>query len=118
MIYCVVVQGYPPTNFNAQNEDPTNPLNLNVNVRSDAHTAVAHEIAAASAVLLKNNRTVNAAGVTTRGLPAVKGTAKTIAIIGMDALEPNLNCGELNECNDGTMSIGCVASSSEPSTQN
>ncbi|KJA21128.1 glycoside hydrolase family 3 protein [Hypholoma sublateritium FD-334 SS-4] len=98
--------GYPPTNFNAQNEDPSNSLNLNINVRSDAHTAVAHEIAAASAVLLKNNRTVNAAGATTRGLPAVKGTAKTIAIIGQDALLPNLNCGELNECNDGTMSVG------------
>ncbi|KAF9484950.1 glycoside hydrolase family 3 protein [Pholiota conissans] len=98
--------GYPAVNFDAQHSDGSGTLNLNVNVRTAAHTALVREIAAASAVLLKNNRTVNSAGTTTRGLPAVQGVAKTIAIIGKDALLPNLNCNDLNECNDGTMSVG------------
>jgi beta-glucosidase len=101
-------QGYPPVNFDAQHSDGSGALNLNVNVRTAAHTALVREIAAASAVLLKNNRTVNAAGTTVRGLPAVLGVAKTVAIIGKDALLPNLACNDLNECNDGTMSIGCI----------
>ncbi|KAF8188327.1 glycoside hydrolase family 3 protein [Pholiota molesta] len=98
--------GYPPVNFDAQHSDGSGALNLNVNVRTAAHTALVREIAAASAVLLKNNRTVNAVGTTIRGLPAVLGVAKTVAIIGKDALLPNLACNDLNECNDGTMSIG------------
>jgi len=67
------------------------------------------EIAAASSVLLKNNRTVSSTGTTQRGLPAVRGVAKSVAIIGQDAKMPNLNCNELNECNDGTMSVGYVS---------
>ncbi|KDR81909.1 hypothetical protein GALMADRAFT_60230 [Galerina marginata CBS 339.88] len=98
--------GYPPVNFDAQKPDGSGSRNLNVNVRSDAHTALVREIAAASSVLLKNNRTVNAQGVTVRGLPAVKGVAKTVAVVGQDAKMPNLKCNDLNECNDGTMSIG------------
>ncbi|KAF8968285.1 glycoside hydrolase family 3 protein [Flammula alnicola] len=98
--------GYPPVNFDAQQSDGSGSLNLNVNVRTAAHTALVREIAAASSVLLKNNKTVNSAGTTVRGLPAVKGVAKTIAIVGQDAKLPNLSCNDLNECNDGTMSVG------------
>lgn len=98
--------GYPPVNFDAQKSDGSGPRNLNVNVRSDAHTALAREIAAASSVLLKNTPTVLSDGTRVRGLPLVKGVAKNVAIIGKDALIPNLNCDDLNECNDGTMVIG------------
>ena len=77
-----------------------------MNVRTDDHTALVREIAAASAVLLKNNRTVNPQGNTVRGLPAVKGVAKTVAVVGQDALLPNLSCDGMNECDDGTMDIG------------
>ncbi|KIM49543.1 glycoside hydrolase family 3 protein [Hebeloma cylindrosporum] len=98
--------GYPPVNFDAQKRDGSGPRNLNVNVRSAAHTALVKEIAMASSVLLKNNRTVNSSGTTLRGLPAVKGVAKSVAIVGQDAKMPKLDCNELNECNDGTMSVG------------
>jgi len=60
----------------------------------------------ASSVLLKNNRTVNSQGTTVRGLPVASGVAKTIAIIGQDAKMLNTNCNDLNECNDGTLTIG------------
>jgi len=63
----------------------------------------------ASSVLLKNNRSVSLTGTTVRGLPAVKGVAKSVAIIGQDAKMPKLDCNDLNECNEGTMSIGYVS---------
>jgi len=69
-------------------------------VRTDAHTALAREIAAASAVLLKNDKSSSG------GLPL--GRPKTVAVIGQDAKKPTPNCN-LNECNDGTMVIGCVS---------
>ncbi|KAG5338890.1 hypothetical protein C0989_005663 [Termitomyces sp. Mn162] len=101
--------GYPPVNFDAQRPDGSGSRNLNVSVRSDAHTALVREIASASAVLLKNNRTITTgtqSGTTTRGLPLAASKVKTIAVIGQDAKMPNLHCNDLNECNDGTMSIG------------
>ncbi|PPQ63349.1 hypothetical protein CVT24_006722 [Panaeolus cyanescens] len=98
--------GFPATNFDAQKRDGSGPRNLKVNVRSAEHTALAKEIAMASSVLLKNNRVVNSAGTTIRGLPIVKGVAKSVAIIGQDARMPKLDCGEMNECNEGTMSVG------------
>ncbi|KAJ4501109.1 glycoside hydrolase family 3 protein [Lentinula lateritia] len=102
-------QGYPDINFNAQDPDGTDSLNLNVNVRTDAHTALVRQIGSASAVLLKNNRTTSdgtATGTTIRGLPLSKDI-KTIAVVGQDAQQLNLDCGGgLNECNDGTMVIG------------
>ncbi|KAF8162824.1 glycoside hydrolase family 3 protein [Crassisporium funariophilum] len=98
--------GYPQVNFDAQKRDGSGPRNLNINVRSAEHTALAREIASASSVLLKNTRSVNSNGVINRGLPAVRGVAKTVAVVGQDAKMPNLNCNELNECNDGTMSVG------------
>ncbi|KAJ7728884.1 glycoside hydrolase family 3 protein [Mycena metata] len=91
--------GYPAVNFNAQHSDGSGSLNLNVSVRSDAHTALSREIAAASAVLLKNT-----AGAP--GLPLNNAALKRVAIIGQDALIPNLNCGDSNQCNDGTVTIG------------
>ncbi|KAJ7627784.1 glycoside hydrolase family 3 protein [Mycena polygramma] len=93
--------GYPAVNFDAQHSDGSGPLNLNVSVRSAAHTALSREIAANSAVLLKNE---NAAGKP--GLPLNAATLKRAAIIGKDALLPNLNCGDSNQCDDGTMTIG------------
>lgn len=96
-------------NFDAQHSDGSGSLNLGVSVRSAAHTALVREIGGASAVLLKNNRTTTtgtASGVTTRGLPIAVARIKTMAVIGKDALLPNLSCNDLNECNDGTMSIG------------
>jgi beta-glucosidase-like glycosyl hydrolase len=101
------LQGYPPVNFDTQHTG--GPLNLNVSVRSEAHTALVREIASASAVLLKNNRTTSPPGTTIRGLPLEASKIKTIAVVGQDAKMPNKDCGGgLNECNDGTMSIGCV----------
>ncbi|KAH6919134.1 beta-glucosidase [Coprinopsis sp. MPI-PUGE-AT-0042] len=100
---------YPPTNFDAQKRDGSGSKNLRVNVRSNEHTSLAREIASASAVLLKNSRsttTGNPSGVTTRGLPVAAERIKSIAVVGQDAKMPNLNCNELNECNDGTMSVG------------
>ncbi|KAF7341180.1 Glycoside hydrolase family 3 protein [Mycena venus] len=90
--------GTPAVNFDAQHSDGSGANNLNVSVRSAAHTALAREIAANSAVLLKN-----AAGA----LPLQTSTpGRRVAIIGKDALLPNLNCGDSNECDDGTMTIG------------
>lgn len=91
--------GFPATNFDAQHADGSGSLNLNVNVRTDAHTALVKEIASASAVLLKNSRTAS----NSAGLPLA--IPKTIAIVGQDAKKGSTNCN-LNECNDGTMSIG------------
>ncbi|KAF8638262.1 hypothetical protein AX17_002284 [Amanita inopinata Kibby_2008] len=97
---------YPAVNFNVQAPDGSGPLNQNVNVRSDAHTSLAREIASASVVLLKNNRSATPNGVAMRGLPITRNIS-TVAIIGQDAKLPNLKCaGGLNECNDGTMTIG------------
>lgn len=80
-----------------------------MNVRNADHTALAKEMAAASSVLLKNNRVLDSAtGTTLRGLPAVRGVAKSVAIIGQDAKMPNVKCNDLNECNDGTMVIGSI----------
>ncbi|KAF8069314.1 glycoside hydrolase family 3 protein [Lyophyllum atratum] len=101
--------GYPPVNYDAQHSDGSGPLNLGVSVRSDAHTALVREIASASAVLLKNNRTTTTgtpSGSTIRGLPVDASRIKSMAVIGQDAKLPNLKCNDLNECNDGTMSIG------------
>ncbi|KAJ7101371.1 glycoside hydrolase family 3 protein [Mycena belliarum] len=100
---------YPPVNFDAQHSDGSGALNLGVSVRSAAHTALVREIGAASAVLLKNNRTTTTgapSGVTVRGLPIAQARIKAMAVVGKDALLPNLHCNDLNECNDGTMSIG------------
>ena len=69
-------------------------------MRTAAHIALAREIAAASAVLLKNNKSGPL------GLPL--GQPKTVAVIGQDAKMPTPNC-DLNKCNDGTMVIGCVS---------
>ncbi|KAJ6533421.1 glycoside hydrolase family 3 protein [Mycena vulgaris] len=91
--------GYPAVNYDAQHSDGSGPLNLNVSVRSAAHTALSREIAADSVVLLKNT-----AGAP--GLPLSTSAIKSVAIIGKDALLPNLNCGDSNECDDGTMTIG------------
>jgi beta-glucosidase len=80
-----------------------------VSVRSNAHTALVREIASASAVLLKNNRTTTTggpSGKTVRGLPVAAEYIETMAVVGQDAGMPNLNCNDLNECADGTMSIG------------
>jgi len=102
--------GYPPVNFDTQHPDGTGPRNLDVSVRSAAHTALVREIGSASAVLLKNHRTTTTgspSGTTIKGLPVAADRTKKIAIIGRDAKMPNLKCsGGLNECNAGTMSIG------------
>jgi beta-glucosidase len=102
-------QGFPEINFDAQEPDGSGDLNLNVNVRSDEHTALVRQIGSASAVLLKNNRTTSdgtATGTTIRGLPLSKDI-KTIAVVGQDAQQLDLDCsGGLNECNTGTMVIG------------
>lgn len=94
------IQSYPAVNFDAQRPDGSGPDNENVVVRTAAHTALAREIAAASAVLLKNSKSGP------RGLPL--GQTKTIAVIGQDAKMPTPDC-DLNKCNDGTMVIGCVS---------
>ncbi|KAF8635161.1 hypothetical protein AX15_000502 [Amanita polypyramis BW_CC] len=98
--------GYPSVNFNTQEPEGTGPLNQNVNARSEAHTALVREIASASAVLLKNNRTMSG-GVTIQGLPIARSMVSSVAIVGQDAKQLNQHCpGGLNECNDGTMVIG------------
>ncbi|KAF9653741.1 glycoside hydrolase family 3 protein [Thelephora ganbajun] len=88
---------YPAINFDAQKPDGSGSNNLNVVVRTDAHTALAREIAVASAVLLKNRKSGS------RGLPL--GQPKTVAVIGQDAKMPTHNC-DMNKCNDGTMVVG------------
>ncbi|KAJ7608391.1 glycoside hydrolase family 3 protein [Roridomyces roridus] len=91
--------GYPEVNYDVQNPDGSGSLNLNVSVRSDNHTALAREIASASVVLLKN---------TAKTLPLQLSALKTVAIVGLDAIMPDVECGDSNEnmCDDGTMSIG------------
>jgi beta-glucosidase len=74
-------------------------------VRTPAHVALAREIGSASTVLLKTNTTGGASSIS-RGLPVDIASIKSIAVIGQDAQTPNRACGDLNECNDGTMSIG------------
>lgn len=88
-------QGYPPPNFDSQNPDGSGPLNQNVNVRSEAHTQLAREIAAKSSVLLKNEN---------RALP-LKGTEKTMAVIGLDVNPPQKGC-DLNACDGGVVVNG------------
>lgn len=97
---------YPPVNFNAQKPDGSGPLNLNVNVRSDAHTALNREIAAASHVMLKNSKR-NGAGSKMLPLSNTGAGVKTVAVIGKDAKMPKDGC-DLNECNEGVMVIGCA----------
>lgn len=92
---------FPAPNFDAQHPDGTGTLNLNVNVRSDAHTAIAREVAAASVVLLKNKGILP---LKSSGTGAGFGSA---AIIGKDAAMPKDGC-YLNECNDGVMVVGYV----------
>jgi beta-glucosidase len=101
---------YPPVNFDAQKPDGSGPLNLNVNVRSEAHTTLNREIAAASHVLLKNINRNAGTGAGNKMLP-LSGTGtglKTVAVIGQDAKTPKNGCN-LNECNEGVMVIGCVS---------
>ncbi|EKM83126.1 hypothetical protein AGABI1DRAFT_69320 [Agaricus bisporus var. burnettii JB137-S8] len=98
--------GYPAVNFDAQKPDGSGPRNLHVNVRTAEHIALVREIGSASAVLLKNDRTTVNGSSIIRGLPLDKSKIKTIAVVGQDAKTPNKNCGDLNQCNDGTMSIG------------
>ena len=92
---------FPAPNFDAQHPDGSGSLNLNVNVSSDAHTALAREVAAASVVMLKNKGVLPL-----KSSGAVYGSA---AIIGMDAATPKDGCN-LNECNEGVMVIGYVFS--------
>jgi beta-glucosidase len=100
---------YPPVNFDAQKPGGSGPLNLNVNVRSDAHTAINREIAAASHVLLKNVNRNAGTGAGSKMLPLSNTGAglKTVAVIGQDAKMPKDGC-KLNECNEGVMVIGYV----------
>lgn len=104
--------GFPPPNFDAQHPDQSGALNLNVSVRSDAHTALAREIAGASTVLLKNinangARAGNAGGVGGKALPLRSAFNGSVAVVGMDAKMPEDGCNQ-NECNEGVMVIGCV----------
>ncbi|KIY53470.1 glycoside hydrolase family 3 protein [Fistulina hepatica ATCC 64428] len=96
--------GYPVTNFDVQSW--RSGLNEYVNVRSDNHTALAREIGAASIVMLKNARVTASDGSTLRGLPLSSENIKTMAIVGLDSQMPDLDCNDLNECNDGTLVIG------------
>ncbi|KAJ7608191.1 glycoside hydrolase family 3 C-terminal domain-containing protein [Roridomyces roridus] len=88
IILDLLVQGYPEANYDAQNPDGSGSLNLNVSVRSDNYTALAREIASASVVLLKN---------TARTLPLRLSALKTVAIVGLDAIMPDVECGDSNE---------------------
>ncbi|KAF8646427.1 hypothetical protein AX16_007220 [Volvariella volvacea WC 439] len=106
-------EGYPEVNFDSQRPDGSGPRNLGVSVRSAEHTALVREIAAASAVLLKNNRTLAGGGegggpgqTSIRGLPVDFSKMRSIAVVGQDAKMPKLDCNDLNECNEGTMSVG------------
>ena len=100
---------YPLVNFDSQNPDGSGPLNQNVNVRSDAHTTLNREIAAASHVLLKNANRNAGVGSGSKMLPLSNTGAgvKTVAVIGQDAKMSQDGC-ELNECNEGVMVIGYV----------
>lgn len=100
---------YPPVNFDAQKSDGSGPLNRNINVRSDAHTALNRDIAAASHVMLKNSKRNAGVGAGSKMLPLSNTGAgvKTVAVIGQDAKMPKVGC-DLNECNDGVMVIGWV----------
>ena len=103
----VAFQDFPAINFDVQHPDGSGSLNQNVNVRTDAHTALTREIGAASAVLLKNKPVKISAGKVTRGLPLTLDTISKIAVIGQDAKMPKLDCaGGLNTCNEGTVTIG------------
>ncbi|KAL4261768.1 glycosyl hydrolase 3 family protein [Pleurotus pulmonarius] len=88
------------------------PINHAADVRSEEHTALAKEIASASAVLLKNApRASNSSSSRTLGrhlgLPILKSEIKEMAIIGEDAKQPDLSlCNELVECTNGTLAVG------------
>lgn len=88
-------QGYPPTNFDSQNPDGSGLLNENVTVRSVAHTQLAREIAARSSVLLKNEN----------GALPLKGTERTMAVIGLDVNPPQNGC-DLDACDGGVVVCG------------
>ncbi|KAG8825233.1 hypothetical protein FRC19_011846 [Serendipita sp. 401] len=98
---------FPATNFDIQHMDGTGSLNLNVNVRTDEHTRLAREIAAKSAVLLKNAVTSGGTGNSSgaKGLPIKNGFKGSMAVIGQDAKMPKNGC-YLNECNEGVMVVG------------
>ncbi|KAG8852172.1 hypothetical protein FRB91_006909 [Serendipita sp. 411] len=98
---------FPATNFDIQHMDGTGSLNLNVNVRTDEHTRLAREIAAKSAVLLKNAVTNGGTGNSSgaKGLPIKNGFKGSMAVIGQDAKMPKNGC-YLNECNEGVMVVG------------
>ena len=85
-------------NFDAQTPSGTGPLNENVNVRSDNHTDLVREIAAASTVLLKN---------VDNALPLKLGNLNSMAVIGLDALTPDPYCS-LDECDTGVVTVGLV----------
>lgn len=89
-------QDFPPPNFDAQNPDGSGSLNLNVNVRTDAHTELVRKIAGASTVLLKNAKNT---------LPLSGRSIKSMAIIGLDAAQPLASCN-LGECDTGVVTIG------------
>lgn len=112
---------FPPPNFDIQRPDLSGPQNLNVSVRSEAHTELAREIAAASTVLLKNSdvngeTAGNAAGVGGKMLPLRAGFNSSVAIVGLGAAPPATHCDQ-NKCNQGAMVIGyvsCASSSEQP----
>ncbi|KAL1689315.1 glycoside hydrolase family 3 protein [Schizophyllum commune] len=98
---------YPSPNFDVQHADGSGDLNEHVNVRTNATKALVREIAGASAVLLKNNRTASGS----YALPIDASKLTKVAIIGLDAKEPKKDCGSgasagMNQCNEGTVSIG------------
>jgi len=89
---------FPPPSFDVQHPDGSGPLSQNVDVRSDAHTALAREVAGASMVLLKNTGVLPLK--TTNGM-------QSAAIVGMNAAMPKDGCNQ-NECNEGVMVVGYV----------
>jgi beta-glucosidase len=74
----------------------TDTTDLNVTVRSDAHTALVRQIAGASTILLKNSK---------QALPLAGKPIKSMAIIGLDALPPDPNCN-LDQCDEGVVTVG------------
>jgi beta-glucosidase len=96
---------FPEVSFDVQHPDGSGSLNLHVNVRTDTHTALAREIAAASHVLLKNANSTASSATNGKRLPISSSFAGSVAIIGQDAAMPKDGCS-LNKCNEGVMVIG------------